>query len=67
MTERPIRSDLARVDRLDDSDIDYSDIPPLDDSFLRKPAFPWPHGDETPSAEGEAGLRPDGTNSHPTK
>ena len=25
-----------------DADIDYSDIPPLDDSFFRKATTPWP-------------------------
>jgi uncharacterized protein (DUF4415 family) len=25
-----------------DADIDYSDIPPLDRTFLRKAATPWP-------------------------
>jgi uncharacterized protein (DUF4415 family) len=25
-----------------DSDIDYSDIPPLGDEFFRKAAIPWP-------------------------
>jgi uncharacterized protein (DUF4415 family) len=25
-----------------DSDIDYSDIPPLDKSFLKKATVPWP-------------------------
>jgi hypothetical protein len=29
------KSDLARIDRMKDSDIDYSDIPPLGDEFLK--------------------------------
>jgi hypothetical protein len=29
------KSDLARLDRMTDEDIDYSDIPPLDDEFFR--------------------------------
>jgi uncharacterized protein (DUF4415 family) len=40
--KRPIKSDLARIDRMRDSDIDYSDIPPLDKSFLKKATVPWP-------------------------
>jgi uncharacterized protein (DUF4415 family) len=35
-------SDLARIDRMKDSDIDYSDIPPLDQSFFTKATVPWP-------------------------
>lgn len=37
-----IKSDLARVDRLKDTEIDYSDIPPLDSSFFTKETEPWP-------------------------
>jgi uncharacterized protein (DUF4415 family) len=34
---------LAKVDRLTDEDIDYSDIPPLDKAFLAKAVrVPWP-------------------------
>ena len=29
MNKKLIRSDLGRIDRMRDSDIDYSDIPPL--------------------------------------
>ena len=32
-----IKSDLPRIDRMKDEDIDYSDIPPLDDAFLAQP------------------------------
>jgi uncharacterized protein (DUF4415 family) len=35
-------SDLARIDRMKDGDIDYSDIPPLDRSFLKKATTAWP-------------------------
>src|ERR1035441_5825554 len=35
-------SDLARIDRMKDSEIDYSDIPRLDKTFLKKAAMPWP-------------------------
>jgi len=31
---KPIQSDLARVEALSDDEIDYSDIPELDDSFF---------------------------------
>jgi hypothetical protein len=30
----PIKSDLQRIDRMSDEDIDYSDIPPLTDEQL---------------------------------
>ena len=40
--ERAIKSDLARVDKLRDQDIDYSDIPELDDDVFAQPLVPWP-------------------------
>lgn len=42
MKKKSIKSDLARVDRMKDADIDYSDIPPLDKSFLKKATVSWP-------------------------
>ena len=42
MNKRSIKSDLARIDRMKDADIDYSDIPPLDKTFLKKAATAWP-------------------------
>jgi uncharacterized protein (DUF4415 family) len=42
VSRRSIKSDLARLDRLTDSDIDYSDIPPLGDEFFTKAAVAWP-------------------------
>ena len=42
MNKKSIKSDLARIDRLKDAEIDYSDIPPLDKSFLRKATTAWP-------------------------
>ena len=42
MNKKSIKSDLARLDRLRDADIDYSDIPPLDRTFLKKATTPWP-------------------------
>ena len=33
---------MARIDRMRDADIDYSDIPPLDRTFLKKATTPWP-------------------------
>ncbi len=35
-------SDLARVDRMKDAEIDYSDIPPLDKSFFTNATEAWP-------------------------
>ena len=42
MSKKSIRSDLARIDRLHDREIDYTDIPPLDKSFLKKATAAWP-------------------------
>jgi uncharacterized protein (DUF4415 family) len=35
-------SDLARIDRMKDADIDYSGIPRLDKTFLKKATTTWP-------------------------
>ena len=38
-----IKSDLKRLDRMTDKNIDYSDIPPLDDAFFKKATMvAWP-------------------------
>ena len=42
VSKKPIKSDLARIDRMRDADIDYSDIPPLDKAFLKKATAVWP-------------------------
>ncbi len=42
MNRKPIKSDLSRIDRMRDADIDYSDIPPLDKTFLKKATAAWP-------------------------
>lgn len=42
MSRSSIKSDLTRIDRLRDRDIDYSDIPPLDKNFLKKATVAWP-------------------------
>ncbi len=39
---RVIRSDLAKVDKLRDEDIDYRDIPELDNDIFAQPLVPWP-------------------------
>jgi len=39
---RSIKSDLARIDAMKDRDIDYSDIPRLDDSFFKRPLIQLP-------------------------
>ncbi len=33
---------MARIDRMRDTDIDYSDLPPLDCTFLKKATTAWP-------------------------
>ena len=42
MSNKSTKSDLARIDRMKDSEIDYSDIPALDKSFLKKATTAWP-------------------------
>ncbi len=42
MNKKSIKSNLARIDRMKDSDIDYSDIPRLDKTFLKKATMAWP-------------------------
>jgi uncharacterized protein (DUF4415 family) len=42
VSKKSIKSDLARVDRMKDAEIDYSDIPPLDKSFFTKATEAWP-------------------------
>ena len=42
MSKKSIKSDMARVDLMKDSEIDYSDIPPLDKSFFTKATEAWP-------------------------
>jgi uncharacterized protein (DUF4415 family) len=42
VSKKSIQSDLARIDRMKDAEIDYSDIPPLDKTFLKKATMPWP-------------------------
>jgi hypothetical protein len=54
-----IKSDLARIDRMKDSDIDYSDIPELDDSFFERateawPRLPDPHQSHSQGGNGQA-------------
>ena len=45
--EPVIKSDLDRIDKLRDEDIDYSDIPELGDDMFAKPLAPWPPKKET--------------------
>jgi uncharacterized protein (DUF4415 family) len=42
VSKKSIKSDLARLKRMKDSDIDYSDIPPLGDEFFKKATVAWP-------------------------
>ena len=42
MNKKSIKSNLARLDRITDANIDYSDIPPLGKAFLTKATAPWP-------------------------
>jgi len=40
--KKSITSDLKRLDKMSDKDIDYSDILPLDDSFFEKETVKLP-------------------------
>ncbi|HYF98071.1 MAG TPA: BrnA antitoxin family protein [Coxiellaceae bacterium] len=40
--KKSIASDLKRLDKITESEIDYSDIPPLDESFFTKATFELP-------------------------
>lgn len=42
MSKKSTKTDFDRLDRMKDKDIDYSDIPPLDDSFFKKVTAEWP-------------------------
>ena len=42
MSKRSIKSDLKRLDRTRDSAIDYTEIPRLDKTFLKKATVAWP-------------------------
>jgi uncharacterized protein (DUF4415 family) len=42
VSKKSIKSDLARIDQMKEDTIDYSDIPPLNKSFLKKAATTWP-------------------------
>jgi uncharacterized protein (DUF4415 family) len=42
VSKKSIKSDLARLNRMKDSDIDYLDIPPLGEEFFKKATVAWP-------------------------
>ncbi len=42
MSKKSTKRDWTRIDRMKDSDIDYSDIPPLGDEFFKKATVAWP-------------------------
>ena len=44
VSNKSIASDLTRLDLMTDGDIDYSDVPPLDQAFLTKATVAWPPG-----------------------
>ena len=44
MSKRSIKSDLKRIDAQGDQDIDYSDIPELDEDFFKKARVVVPPG-----------------------
>lgn len=44
MRKKSIKSDLKRIDAQQDKDIDYSDIPELDENFFKKARVTVPPG-----------------------
>ena len=44
MSKKSIKSDLKRIDAQGDQDIDYSDIPELDEDFFKKARVVVPPG-----------------------
>ena len=52
MIKKTIASDLTKLDRMEDADIDYSDIPPLDESFFTEAAVPRASKPREPAVEG---------------
>jgi len=42
VSKKSIKSDLERIERTKDTEIDYSDIPALDKSFFTKATEAWP-------------------------
>ena len=46
VNKKSIKNDLARLDRIKDAQIDYSDIPPLDNSFYAKATEAWPPAEQ---------------------
>jgi len=43
VNEKSIKSDLAKIDRMTDANIDYSDIPELDEAFFKNAeVVNWP-------------------------
>ena len=44
MSKKSIKSDLKRIDAQGDQDIDYSDIPELDEDFFKKARVVVPTG-----------------------
>ena len=46
MKKKSIKSDLKKLDAIQDKDIDYSDIPELDDSFFDKTTIAIPPSKE---------------------
>jgi uncharacterized protein (DUF4415 family) len=41
VNKKSIKSDLARIDRMKDAEIDDSDIPRLDKTFFKKATMAW--------------------------
>ena len=57
MGEERAKSDLKRIDRMKDEDIDYSDIPELDDAFFATARVVVPPGKSQPRRHPVRSLR----------
>jgi hypothetical protein len=49
VSEKAGKNDLVRLDGMRDSDIDYSDTPPLDKTFFKNSTTEWPPGKRQPA------------------
>jgi uncharacterized protein (DUF4415 family) len=53
-TNKPSKTDWARIDALTDNQIDTSDIPPLDEAFFKTAKWRKPHTKVTVTVEVES-------------
>jgi len=62
-----IKSDLTKIDRMTDEDIDYSDIPELGDEFFTKATVPFQTSYTNPSISEKSDNSTQNKSLHQTK